>query len=184
MNDKDKVLVCVCLTSLFALVVHVALGITEAVILNNNLDAKNECGPAIWSCICACCVIHFIVGFYTFFNTMYKLTIDPEAKDNQTINLASAAFTVWAMVCYYRSGSDCVELFTNVYPSLWKMVVMEVVLFYIGLCFLGLLIVIGCCAMCCNVASERHNVSSGFNFNSPGGTAWLFSGDTSAGSKV
>jgi hypothetical protein len=126
---------------LFIVVQHLALGITEAIILSHNAEAKNACGPSIWGCILMCCIIHFILAT---FNGNARNEKPGDDKGNSLLYLASLASSIWACVCYFNTDTDCVNLFDNSFHTLWKMVQVEMIIFFISLVVFAVCCVIAC----------------------------------------
>lgn len=149
-SDSEGSSLCctLCFVALMAMF-SFGLGVTESVVLSRSTDAKHECGPAIWYCILACCIIHFISGFVTIFS----LCQDSEKRNKSgAFSLVSIGVAVWAMICYYDTENVCIDLFKNNYNDLWTMVFIEVVIFYIACGILGVVVVVAgcyCLGVCC-----------------------------------
>ena len=47
-------------TSHCSILINIALGITEAVILAETKESHNACGPGVWYCILAWCIWRFL----------------------------------------------------------------------------------------------------------------------------
>jgi hypothetical protein len=122
---------------------HLAFGIAEAVILSRN-DARNECGPEIWGCIVMCCVVHFILFMQQTYTNKHSNNNDESIENNKLSYIANSACSIWAMVCYYNTSSECVDHFKDKYSDLWNMLFAEVILFYIGLGVLVIMMVASC----------------------------------------
>ena len=139
-TEECMIIVAVVIQLLFSLF-NIGMAIAEAVILSKNTGAKSECGNATWACILCLCIIRFLTLLTT---TSYKYSSNDE-NDNSTrkyYRKQSAciymAFAVWAMVCYYGTDSDCVEVYKHLYPDLWTILFVEVIAFYV---FMGIVVI-------------------------------------------
>ncbi len=122
---------------------NLSYGITCAVLLNNNTNAKYECGPAIWYCILLLCVTHFMLFAQKFTNddkfdergkrfitwdTINQVT----QEDNQRDIWRAIHFIgcVWACICLYDTRNECIDVFEDKYSKLWTMIKVEVYTFF------------------------------------------------------
>lgn len=116
-----------------------SLAVTEAVYLKQNTEAKHECGPAIWYCILACCIAHFL----SLVSMLIGSIVDEKHRSKtNAFSLVTLGIAIWVMICYYDTEQTCANLFQNVYPNLWLMLTIEVVVFYILCGLIGLLLLL------------------------------------------
>jgi hypothetical protein len=122
---------------------NLSYGITNAVLLANNTDAKYECGPAIWYCILLLCISHFMIFADKFTNTdkfdsngKRLITWDTINQITQSDNRRDIwkAFNiigcVWACICLYDTRNSCIDVFESDYSNLWTMIKVEVYTFF------------------------------------------------------
>lgn len=124
---------------------NLVFGIVEAVFLSQNLNAKYECGPAIWYCILSCCIMYFVSS-----SRMFHLARHQNARPNEAIYLIYVIPKIWAAVCYYDTQQYCVDVFNDKYPDMWNLVILETVMMYIDCAVAGF----GIYASCCGLISE------------------------------
>jgi hypothetical protein len=139
---------------------HLSIGIAESIILSDHSDAKNACGPSIWGCILLCCIVHLVLFLLQYGNRRRE---EYPGRDNVSVwHFASLAGSIWSCVCYFNTSNDCADVFNNNYTSLWKMVHVEVIVFFIGLCMLLLF-----CMLQCFVMNNSTNVTPTAVLNYP-----------------
>jgi hypothetical protein len=152
MDSETDAFVASLIITAVAILASFGFGIAEAVILSASTEAKHACGPAIWYCILVCCILHFLVGLV---NLLIVCGDKETKKKSSSFASLSLAVTIWAMMCYYDTSDDCTSTFKADHADLWKMLTMEVVLFYISMGLLGLLILMMCCVCCCSVCGGK-----------------------------
>jgi hypothetical protein len=115
------------------------VGLLEAVELRDAPDAKYECGPGIWYCILIWCITHFAsipINFMAFADFMEPLTIKAEARFminslQERINLVFVGLGIWTCICLFTTKLECTDLFKNEYTKLWRLLILEVSMFFV-----------------------------------------------------
>ena len=112
-----------CVVKFLSICLSLALGTTEAVVLNYTTAAKNDCGPAIWGCIVLCCVCHFITtgsALAEFAKLFMASEFNTDNKKKvQLVHFASIAGSIWAVVARYDTTDECAARFNEEYHNLW-----------------------------------------------------------------
>jgi len=122
---------------------NLGLAIAEAVILHDNNDAKNACGPQIWTCILVHCILRFVsIG-------MSVVVYRQKAREDEPVTLTVQAqfnwvalIGIWAAYVFHSTDGDCKSLFQDQYPNLWNVVAAETITLYI---LLGVSVLFFCC---------------------------------------
>jgi hypothetical protein len=147
-----------------AIVVNIALGITEAITLAETKASRGICGPAVWYCILAFCIWRFILACIILPREIQSRSLNRDNNSDIYIKkyyiityAISISLWIWAMICYYNTDIECQNLYNNDYTTLWKMVTMEVVIGYISMAIMALAIWMICCKLLSvHIEEERH----------------------------
>lgn len=133
---------------LFLSLYKLSLGISEAVMLSEYNDMKNDC-EKIWIYMCCMCVVNFISAFSIWTVMIEK---DDKSNNNDIGNFISLGLGVWNQVIWFNIENECKLNWTENAPELWTLFTVEFVNFWIGIGILGLillmLIMFGCCLLC------------------------------------
>lgn len=116
--------VVVCITLLYACI-ELSFGVASTVIAGANSDAKDECGPAVWYALLFVGITH-LLGLVAM-----VLTIFDRTRKNHIANLLIVATDIWCCIAYFGVSDDCAEFYDDKFPDLRKMLLANVVLFFI-----------------------------------------------------
>ncbi len=134
---------------LVSLIVALMLGLTNIcmfivgiVAVSKDRPSKDECGPEIWGCVLAITIVRGLTIFYS-----------KESEDKPLVYLN--VFHIWALVCYYTISDDCQKTYEDNHDLLWRVLFIEVVLFYVGTIIVTL--------MCCVILTLARNEETYFH---------------------
>ena len=103
-------------------------------IISPNTD-NNSCNAGIKICIIICCCIHCtsILSLLLCVMCSFILQEDPSDKIKKAfkIRCLMLLYLIYPCEVYYTTDSNCANIFQENYTNLWRILILEVVLFYI-----------------------------------------------------